>query len=144
MQLNPNTDYKELITELIKKQIVILGPFITLAKVRNVKGLTVDDEGNVMSMSDRPQEVIRGLIDQFVQLSGLIVKKTMEPLLAGYPDGITTVLPSQQESSVSPSPQINPAINEQPQQPQPTDQPPQSSSQPTQSTEPNQQIEPKT
>jgi len=65
--------------------MVILGPSITLAKARNVKGLTVADDGTVVNIDGQPQELIQGLIDQFVQLSGLIVKKTMEPLLSMYP-----------------------------------------------------------
>jgi len=80
-------DYKKLLTDVIKKQIVILGPGITLAKARNVKGLTIADDGTVTDMQGQPQELIQALIDQFVQLSGLIVKKTMEPLLSAYPDG---------------------------------------------------------
>lgn len=89
MQLNvsQNQDYKKLLTDVIKKQIVILGPTITLAKARNVKGLTISDDGTVTDMQGQPQELIQALIDQFVQLSGLIVKKTMEPLLSVYPDG---------------------------------------------------------
>lgn len=87
MQPDQNTDYKKLLTEVIQKQMVILGPSITLAKARNVKGLVVDDSGTVTDIQGHPQELIQGLIDQFVQLSGLIVKKTMEPLLSVYPDG---------------------------------------------------------
>src|SRR5258708_23894476 len=62
-------DYKKLLTDVIKKQIVILGPGITLAKARNVKGLTVADDGTVTNMQGQPQELIQALIDQFVQLS---------------------------------------------------------------------------
>jgi hypothetical protein len=86
MQPPANTDYKKLLTEVIQKQMVILGPSITLAKARNVKGLTVADDGTVVNIDGQPQELIQGLIDQFVQLSGLIVKKTMEPLLSIYPN----------------------------------------------------------
>lgn len=74
-------DYKQLLSEVIKKQIVILGPDITLAKARNVPGLVVADDGTVTDISGVPQEITQKLIDQFVQLSGEIVKKTMEPLL---------------------------------------------------------------
>lgn len=83
----PGQDYKKLLTDVIKKQIVILGPQITLAKARNVKGLTISDDGTVTAMQGSPQELIQDLINQFVQLSGEIVKKTMEPLLSVYPDG---------------------------------------------------------
>ncbi|PIP74963.1 MAG: hypothetical protein CO135_00345 [Candidatus Levybacteria bacterium CG_4_9_14_3_um_filter_35_16] len=84
-----NQDYKKLFTEVIKKQIVLLGPAITLAKARNVKGLTILDDGTVSEISGNPQELIQALIDQFVQLSGLIVKKTMEPLLNIHSSGIS-------------------------------------------------------
>jgi hypothetical protein len=98
MDQTQDTDYKKLLTEVIKKQIVILGPDITLAKARNVHGLTVANDGTVTDIQGHPQELIQSLIDQFVQLSGLIVKKTMEPLLSAYPDGTSEII------SVSPSP----------------------------------------
>lgn len=82
--MHPQTDdeYKKLLTEVIKKQIVILGPAITLAKARNVQGLTITDDGTVTAFSGNPQELTQKLVDQFMELSGLIVKKTMEPLLS--------------------------------------------------------------
>lgn len=91
MQPAQNTDYRTVISQVIKKQIVILGPDITLAKARNVKGLSIDAQGNVIEISGSPQEVIQELINQFVELSGLIVRKTMEPLLANYPDGVAAL-----------------------------------------------------
>ena len=36
--MQPNTDYKKLLSEVIQKQMVILGPSIALAKARNVQG----------------------------------------------------------------------------------------------------------
>lgn len=83
----PKTDgeFQKLLTEVIKKQIIVLGPDITLAKARNVKGLSIADDGTVTHFVGNPKELIQDLVDQFVQLSGLIVKKTMEPLLSNYP-----------------------------------------------------------
>ena len=78
-------EYKKLLTEIIKKQIVILGPDITLVKARNVSSLTVADDGSVTTVAGDPQLALQALIDQSVSLSGLIVKKTMEPLLSKYP-----------------------------------------------------------
>jgi hypothetical protein len=97
MQPQNQTDYKQLLTQVIQKQMVILGPSVALAKARNVNGLTITDDGTVTAMEGQPQELIQGLIDQFVQLSGLIVKKTMEPLLAIYPDGASPVSVAQAE-----------------------------------------------
>lgn len=79
------TDYQNLLTELIKKQIVILGPDIAVLKARNVSGLQVADDGTVTSMGGNPADLLNQLVEQYVQLSGLIVKKAMEPLLSKYP-----------------------------------------------------------
>ena len=83
----PNQDYKSLLTDVIKKQIAILGPQIVVEKVKNVSGIKIDDNGQVLEVTEDPQKIIQALIDQFVQLSGLIVKKTMEPLLTYQLDG---------------------------------------------------------
>lgn len=98
-------EYRKLLTEVIKKQIVILGPAITLAKARNVKSLTISEDGTVTAISGSPQESIRDLIDQFMELSGLIVKKSMEPILASYPSLMPSMQPSQaQPNSTPPTP----------------------------------------
>lgn len=91
MQPQSYTEYQQLLTEVIKKQIVILGPDITLIKARNVPGLVVDDTGTVTQITGEPQQITQSLIDQFVQLSGLIVKKTMEPLLAYHAGNPATI-----------------------------------------------------
>lgn len=80
-----DTDYKQLFSQLIKKQMLVLGPDITLAKVRNVIGITVDVNGEVQKIDGDPQALLQNLINQFVELSGLIVKKTMESILTSYP-----------------------------------------------------------
>ncbi len=101
--------YQKLLTEVIKKQILVLGPNISLAKARNVKGLTISEDGTVTAISGNPQELVQQLIDQFMELSSLIVKKTIEPILASYPGLLlsnhtitTSIIPE-----TNPSPPIN-------------------------------------
>jgi hypothetical protein len=110
-------DYQKLFTDVIKKQIILLGPNITLAKARNVKGLTVLDDGTVTEINGNPQEMIQSLIDQFVQLSGLIVKKTMEPLLSAKAGVNAAVIPPVPQATpinnTNPSQSINSPIQEQ-------------------------------
>ncbi|MDP3998660.1 MAG: hypothetical protein Q8P89_03525 [bacterium] len=79
-------DSKKLLTEIIQKQIVILGPDIALMKAKSVPGLEVLEDGTVAKISGDPSETIRKLIDEYVALSGLIVRTTMEPLLSKYPE----------------------------------------------------------
>jgi len=85
MMPNTDSDYKQLLSQLIKKQMLILGSEITLSKVRNVTGVTVDINGDVQKIEGDPQALLQSLINQFVELSGLIVKKTMESILTSYP-----------------------------------------------------------
>jgi len=85
MQPASDTDYNSLFSQLIKKQMLVLGPDITLAKVKNVIGITVDINGDVQKIEGDPQKLLQGLINQFVELSGMIVKKTMESILTSYP-----------------------------------------------------------
>jgi len=106
-------DPQKLLTDVIKKQIVILGPDITLAKARNVPGLSIADDGSVLSIQGDPQIVTQKLIEQFMELSGLIVKKTMEPLLSSFPGGVAA-------TAVMNPPQ--PALNTQPATTPPTQQ----------------------
>ncbi len=80
-----NADYKEVLTEIIKKQIVILGPQIAVLKARNVQGLAVSDDGVVTSISGNEQEVLQKVIDQYVSLSGEIVKNAVNSVFAKYP-----------------------------------------------------------
>jgi hypothetical protein len=121
MQPKTDQEYQKLLTEVIRKQIVILGPSITLAKARNVTGLTVSDDGTVTAINGNPQLITQQLVEQFMELSGLIVKKTMEPLLANYPElaGTPTVptpptiAPSPAATSTSPTPTENKTTTEQ-------------------------------
>ena len=78
-------DYKRVISEIIQKQMVILGPDIALLKARNVEGLSVGSDGLVTNLEGDPGTLLQKLIDEYVALSGLIVRKAMEPLLQKYP-----------------------------------------------------------
>lgn len=82
---NNNNDFKNLVTEVIQKQAVILGPDIAIMKARNVSEITVTGDGTVTEVKGDPQAVLQKLIDEYVALSGLIIKKALEPLLQKYP-----------------------------------------------------------
>jgi hypothetical protein len=78
-------DYKQMLTEIIKKQIIILGPQMAVIKARNVLGLTVSDEGVVTEISGPEQTVLQNLIDEYVALSGEIVKNAVSSIFEKYP-----------------------------------------------------------
>ena len=77
--------YAALISEIIKKQSVILGPEIAIVKARAVPGLMVDNDGKVTGVGDNPKETLQKLVDQYVELSGQIVKNALGSIFAKYP-----------------------------------------------------------
>ena len=83
-------DYKKMLTDLIQKQMVVLGPNIALDKARKVPGLTVGADGTVQNMEGDPQMVLKGVANEFMTLSGQIAQMTLNSLLEKYP-GIKTL-----------------------------------------------------
>jgi hypothetical protein len=79
-------DYKNLINDIIAKQVIILGPDIVLLKARNIPGLKIGADNKVESVEGNPEEVLQNLINVYIVLSGQIVKNILSPVLAKYPD----------------------------------------------------------
>jgi hypothetical protein len=80
-----NADYKQMLSEIIKKQIIILGPQIAVLKARAVEGLKVLDDGTVIEVNGPEQMVLQKLIDEYVALSGEIVKNAVNSVFEKYP-----------------------------------------------------------
>ncbi|OGE88046.1 MAG: hypothetical protein A3J07_01805 [Candidatus Doudnabacteria bacterium RIFCSPLOWO2_02_FULL_49_13] len=78
-------DYKNLINDIIAKQTLILGPSIVLIKAKNVTGLNFDSSGKVESLDGDPQQILQNLINEYIALSGQIVKNILNPVFAKYP-----------------------------------------------------------
>ena len=92
----------------------------------------IDSTGAVVAISGDPQVLLSQLIDQFVELSGLIVKKTMESILMSHPDGFAILnaqmSPSSGAAPIQTAPPVQPirqAQGENVQVPQPQNAPPQ-------------------
>jgi hypothetical protein len=85
METMEPSQYAALIGEIIKKQSVILGPEIAIVKARAVPGLIVDNNGTVTSVGNNPKETLQNLVDQYVELSGQIVKNALGSIFVKYP-----------------------------------------------------------
>lgn len=77
--------YQQILTDLIKKQMVMLGPNVALGQARKVSGLTVGDDGTVTGLAGNPQEVLSAVAKQYMALSGQIAQMTLESIIAKYP-----------------------------------------------------------
>lgn len=84
--MDETQQYAALISEIIKKQAVILGPEIAILKARSVNGLMVDNDGKVTGVGVNPKETLQNLVDQYVELSGQIVKNALVSIFAKYPN----------------------------------------------------------
>ncbi len=84
--MQPTKDeFKQILTEIISKQAVILGPQMAVLKARAVPGLTVSDSGEVTNIEGDEPTVLQKLIDEYVSLSGEIVKNAVNSVFAKYP-----------------------------------------------------------
>lgn len=79
-------DYQGLLTDLVKKQMVMLGPNVALSKARNVTAITVDAQGQVTAISGDPQSALNQLVQEYMNLSGQIAQATLRSLLEKYPE----------------------------------------------------------
>ena len=84
--MSQEQDYKNLINDIIDRQSIILGSDIVLLKARSVPGLTLDSKGEVEKIEGNPQAVLQNLIDEYIALSGQIVKNILNPIMAKYPE----------------------------------------------------------
>lgn len=78
-------EYKKMLTDLIQKQMVVLGPNIALDKAKKVPGVTLNDDGSVRAISGDPQLVLKGVANEYMNLSGQIAQMTLNTLLEKYP-----------------------------------------------------------
>jgi hypothetical protein len=81
------SDYKKLIEEIVAKQMDILGAEMAVRKAQNVSGLKLDDGGKILSLDESNlQGVLQKLVDEYIALSGAIVKNILDPVLVKYPE----------------------------------------------------------
>ena len=83
--MEDKNQYLGLLSEIIGKQAVILGPDIAILKARSVAGLVVDDSGKVTDIKGDPAQAVEQLIDSYVELSGQIVKSALSSIFTKYP-----------------------------------------------------------
>ena len=83
--LSDQEDYQSLLSDLVKKQMVMLGPQVAISKARTVAGLTVGQDGQVTAISGDPHSALEQLASEYMKLSGQIATTTLQLLLEQYP-----------------------------------------------------------
>lgn len=83
--MDEKDQYKSLMSDIIAKQTIILGPDIAILKARNVLELEISKDGKVMDVRGDLNQALQKLIDEYVNLSGLIVKNALGSIFEKYP-----------------------------------------------------------
>lgn len=73
---------QKVLTALIQKQMVILGPGVAIGKARKVPAITVADDGAVSKISGNADEAIQKLVEEYVSLSGEITRSIFKSLVS--------------------------------------------------------------
>ncbi len=84
--MDKNDQFKSLLSEIIAKQAVILGSDIAILKARSVPGLEVANDGSVLNIKGDPKGIVERLVEEYVDLSGQIVKSALGSVFAKYPE----------------------------------------------------------
>jgi hypothetical protein len=77
-------DYKHLISEIIQKQSLILGPEMAIMRACRVPGLVITAAGDVADISGDAKEVLQELVDQYAALSGQVVRTALHTVFQKY------------------------------------------------------------
>jgi hypothetical protein len=72
-------EYQTLMTDIIHKQMAILGPSLPIMLSQSIKGLKVADDGKVLSVGSDPEEFLNQLITQYFNISESLVKISIFP-----------------------------------------------------------------
>lgn len=78
-------DYKNLITELIQKQMDIFGPNIALDLAQQVPGLGVNEAGELQQLSGDGTLILQDLVDSYAVLSVPVTHSVLQRILEKFP-----------------------------------------------------------
>lgn len=84
--MDQTEQYKAVMTEIIGKQGVILGPDMAIMRAKRVPDIEVSEKGEVTSIKGDASAALKSLIDTYVELSGQIVKNALGPIFMKYPE----------------------------------------------------------
>lgn len=83
--MDQKEQYKSVMSEIIAKQSVILGPDMAIMRAKKISNIELGPNGEVKAINGDPAEALKQLIDSYVELSGQIVRNALGPIFTKYP-----------------------------------------------------------
>ena len=84
--MDQTEQYKAVMSEIIAKQSIILGPDMAIMRAKKVVDVEISDKGEVLNINGDPATALKNLIDTYVELSGQIVRNALGPIFMKYPE----------------------------------------------------------
>ncbi len=84
--MNQEEQYKAVISEIIAKQSLILGPEMAIMRAKKIREIIISPEGKVVEVKGDSSDALKKLIDVYVELSGQIVRNALTPIFIKYPE----------------------------------------------------------
>lgn len=79
-------DYKKVISDIIKRQMEVVGPEIALAVARKVPAIKLAQDGEVLEIADDPKTVFEQIAEAYIAFSGEISKMILKSVMKSYPN----------------------------------------------------------
>ena len=84
--MSQEEQYRAVISEIIAKQSLILGPEMAIMRAKKIQELEISAQGEIVSIKGDPAEALKKLVDIYVELSGQIVRNALTPIFIKYPE----------------------------------------------------------
>ena len=84
--MDTTEQYRNLLTDVIKKQVIILGPSVALGTAKKIGNLVIADDGTVTGINGDPKQAMQELAAAYMTLSGQISQNIFNSILGKYPE----------------------------------------------------------
>jgi hypothetical protein len=78
--------YKQLISEFVRQQMMVLGPNLATSTANRISGLEVNGVGSVVVLEGEPKIVLADLVAEFQKLSPQLATYLTHLIFVRYPD----------------------------------------------------------
>ena len=79
-------DCKKAITEIVKKQMDIVGPAVALSVAQKATSVKLSTSGEVMEIIGDPKTALEQVAESYINFSGEISKMILKSVMKTYPD----------------------------------------------------------
>ena len=79
-------DYKKAISDIIKKQMEIVGPVVALSVAQKATSVKVSPSGDILEIIGDPKSALEQVAEAYIAFSGEISKMILKSVIKSYPD----------------------------------------------------------